>query len=150
MLTVRDFSEADFDELVALWHESNRVSYPYVRANQKHTLADALHYFRHNILADCHVWIAESSAHQYVGLLALSGSWVRQLAVFRPFQRQGVGSALLQKAREHSPKELRLYTFQRNMPARAFYEQHGFSAVALGVSPQPEGEPDMEFCWHGA
>jgi len=150
MLTVRDFSEPDFDELVALWHETNLLSYPYVRAHQEHTLADALHFFRSNILAECHVWVAESSSHQYLGLLALSGPWIRQLAVFRPFQRQGVGTALLQKAREHSPGQLRLYTFQRNIAARAFYERHGFSAVAFGVSPAPEAEPDIEFWWQAA
>jgi hypothetical protein len=85
--TVRDFSEPDFDELVAVWHETNLLSYPYVRAHQEHTLADALRFFRSNVLAECHVWVAESSLHQYLGLLALSGSWIRQLAVFRSFQR---------------------------------------------------------------
>lgn len=150
MLTVRDFCEADFDELVALWHETNRVSYPYVRAEQEHTLADAARYFRYNILADCHVWVAESPRRRYRGLLALSSSWIRQLTVFRPFQRRGVGTALLQQARMHSPRQLRLYTFQRNMAARAFYERHGFKVVALGVSPAPESEPDVELWWQSA
>jgi ribosomal protein S18 acetylase RimI-like enzyme len=150
MFTVRDFSEPDFDELVSLWHETNRLSYPYVRAHQEHTRADALHFFRSSVLVECRVWVAESALHRHLGLVALSGSWIRQLAVFGPFQRQGVGTALLQKAREHSPRQLRLYTFQRNIAARAFYERHGFSAVALGVSPAPEAEPDIEFCWQAA
>jgi GNAT superfamily N-acetyltransferase len=150
MVTVRDFAESDFDELVALWHETNLLSYRYVRAHQEHTLADALQFFRCNILPECRVWVAESPTPQYLGLLALSGPWIRQLAVFRPFQRQGVGTALLQKAREHAPGQLRLYTFQRNTAARAFYEHHGFSAVAFGVSPAPEAEPDVEFLWQGA
>ncbi len=150
MLTVRDFFEADFDELVALWHETNRASYPYVQLQQEHTLVDARRYFRDNILADCRVWIAESSGHQYLGLLALDSSWIRQLTVFRAFQRQGIGTALLQQARRHSPGQLRVYTFQRNMAARAFYEQHGFKAVALGMSPAPEREPDVELWWQGA
>jgi GNAT superfamily N-acetyltransferase len=150
MFTVRDFAEPDFDGLVALWHETNLLSYPYVRAHQEHTLADASHFFRSNVLAECRVWVAESPSHQYSGLVALSGSWIKQLAVFRPFQRQGVGSALLQKAREHSPGQLHLYTFQRNMAARAFYEHHGFSIVRFGVSPVPEAEPDIEFRWQAA
>jgi GNAT superfamily N-acetyltransferase len=107
-------------------------------------------FFRSNVLAECRVWVAESPSHQYSGLVALSGSWIRQLAVFPPFQRQGVGSALLQKAREHSPGQLHLYTFQRNMAARAFYEHHGFSIVRLGVSPAPEAEPAIEFRWQAA
>jgi ribosomal protein S18 acetylase RimI-like enzyme len=42
---------------------------------------------------------------------------------------------------------LRLFTFQRNDKARAFYQKHGFRVVALGVSPAPELEPDVEYRW---
>jgi ribosomal protein S18 acetylase RimI-like enzyme len=143
---IRDFVESDFDEVVAGWHLTNRVSYWYVREHQQHTLDDARRFFRDNVLRECRVWVAERAC-QPIGLLALHDSWIRQLAVFPSFQRQGVGTALLQKAREHSPGELRLYTFQRNNAARAFYERHGFSVVALGVSPEPESEPDVEYCW---
>src|SRR4051812_38105902 len=111
MFCVRDFAESDFDPLVVLWHQTNQRSYPYVPAHQEHTLADASHFFRSNVLAECRVWVAESSSNLYLGLLALSGPWIRQLSVFPPFQRQGVGSALLQKARDHSPGQLRLHTF---------------------------------------
>jgi len=146
MTVIRDFAETDFDEIVSRWHETNRVSYPYVREHQKHTLADARRFFRNVVLTECRVWVAER-ARQPAGLIAMQDSWIRQLAVFPSFQRQGVGTALLGKAREHSPHLLRLYTFQRNNAARAFYERHGFSVVALGVSPQPESEPDVEYCW---
>jgi ribosomal protein S18 acetylase RimI-like enzyme len=85
-----------------------------------------------------------------MGMLALCESWIRQLTVFPSFQRQGVGTALLQKAREYSPVQLRLFTFQRNNAARAFYERNGFSVVAFGVSPAPESEPDVEYRWQAA
>ena len=58
--------------------------------------------------------------------------------------------ALLRKAREYSPGQLRLYTFQRNNAARAFYERHGFLVTAFGVSPAPESEPDVEYRWQAA
>jgi ribosomal protein S18 acetylase RimI-like enzyme len=149
MTVIRDFAGSDFDELVARWHETNRVSYPYVRVHQEHTLDDARRFFRDAVLRECRVWVAER-APQAVGMLALHDSWIRQLAVFPSFQRQGVGTALLGKAREHSPQLLRLYTFQRNNAGRAFYEYHGFSVVALGTSPAPESEPDVEYRWHAA
>ena len=63
------------------------------------------------------------------------------------FSKRGVGTALLQKAREHSPGQLRLFTFRRNNAARVFYERNGFSVVAFGVSPAPESEPDVEYRW---
>ena len=63
---------------------------------------------------------------------------------FPEAQRSGIGSVLLRAAHALSPAELRLYTFQRNAPARAFYAKHGFAEIAFGVSPAPESEPDVE------
>ena len=71
----------------------------------------------------------------------------KKLAVFPEAQHQGIGTLLLRSAREASPDELRLFTFQRNAAARAFYAKLGFSPVAFGISPAPECEPDVELRW---
>ena len=145
-LTVRAYVDRDFGDLVARWHETNLVSYPYVEANRRHTLEDAKAFFATKIVPSCALWVAER-AKTLVGLIAIEAPWIRQLTVFPSHQRCGVGTALLRKARECCPAELRLYTFQRNDKARAFYEKHGFEIVALGVSPAPELEPDIEYRW---
>jgi ribosomal protein S18 acetylase RimI-like enzyme len=147
MIRIRDLLDSDFDSVVAGWHRTNLASYPYVQAHQEHSLEDARRFFRGTVLAECRVWIAEWAGVP-VGVLALCEPWIRQLAVFPSFQRQGIGTALLAAARRHSPAELRLYTFQGNNAARAFYERHGFTAVAFGLSPAPESEPDVEYHWH--
>ena len=144
--SIRAYEDRDFDDLVARWHETNRVSYPYVEENLRHTLDDARAFFRAKILTACTVWVAER-AQDVVGLIAIEAPWIRQFSVFPEHQRRGVGTALLRKARDCSPAELRLFTFQRNDKARAFYEKHGFRAVAFGVSPAPELEPDVEYRW---
>ena len=143
-VSVRAYIDSDFDVLVDRWHETNRVSYRYVEEHQKHTLAAARDFFRNHVLPACRVLVATRS-ERLLGLLALEKPWIRQFAVFPEYQRRGVGTALLRRARECSPAELRLFTFQRNAPARAFYEQHGFAAVAFGLSPAPELEPDVEY-----
>ena len=143
---IRTFVEDDFDELVARWHETNLVSYRYNAVQQTHTLADARNFFRTKVLPTCDVLVA-THADRLVGVLVLEAPWIRQFAVFPECQRQGIGSALLRRAHELSPRELRLFTFQRNDKARAFYEKHGFTAVAFGVSPAPELEPDVEYRW---
>ena len=143
---VRPYVDCDFDDLVGQWHDTNLASYRYVEEHQRHTLDDARCFFRNHVLPVCQVWVADDSG-RLLGLLALEVPWIRQLAVFPQFQRRGVGAALLRKAQECSPVELRLYTFQRNERARAFYAKHGFSAVAFGVSPAPELEPDVEYRW---
>jgi GNAT superfamily N-acetyltransferase len=146
MLVVRRFAETDFSDLVRRWHETNLVSYPYSAVHQGHTLQEATAHFRNRVLADCEVWVAERDG-SLAAVLALEAPWIRHLAVFPGHQRSGIGTVLLGKARECSPRTLRLYTFQRNEPARAFYERHGFVAVAFGVSPPPESEPDVEYRW---
>jgi len=145
-LAIRDFVEADFDDLVAQWHVTNLASYWYNVVQQRHTLADARAFFRDKLLPACEVWVATRSG-VLVGMLAFDLPWIRHLTIFAEHQRQGVGTALLGKARERSPAEVRLCTFQRNAPARAFYERHGFVAVAFGISPAPEREPDVEYRW---
>jgi GNAT superfamily N-acetyltransferase len=145
-LEIRDFVEADFDQLVARWHETNVASYRYNEVQQRHTLAGARKFFRNELLPTCDVWVATRSG-VLLGMLAFDLPWIRHLAIFAEHQRQGVGTALLEKAREHSPAEIRLFTFRRNAPARAFYEKHGFVAVAFGISPAPELEPDVEYRW---
>jgi GNAT superfamily N-acetyltransferase len=146
MTVIRHFVATDFDDLVGRWHETNLVSYPYVAEHQRHTLEDARGFFRARVVPECAIWVAEDR-RGLLGLIALDTPWIRHLAVFPGYQRSGIGSALMAKAREHSPAELRAYTFRRNLPARSFYERHGFVAVAFGVSPAPESEPDVEYRW---
>jgi GNAT superfamily N-acetyltransferase len=143
---VRPYADRDFVVLVARWHETNLVSYRYVEEHQRHKLTEAQTFFRNQVLPHCRVWVAERSG-QLCGMLALETPWIRQFAVFPEAQRQGIGTLLLDQAREVSPNELRLFTFQRNDVARAFYAKHGFVSSAFGISPAPESEPDVELRW---
>jgi len=145
-LTIRAFVDDDFDEVVARWHETNLASYRYNDVQQSHTLADARNFFRTKVLSACDVLVA-TRADRLLGMLAMEAPWIRHFAVFPEYQRQGFGSALLRRAQERSPRELRLFTFQRNDKGRAFYQKHGFTAIAFGVSPAPELEPDVEYRW---
>jgi len=146
---IRGYEPGDLDRVVAGWHATNRASYPYVAEIQRHTLADDRRFFAGHVVPTCEIWIA-AVAEAPVGMIALDGCWIRHLAVFEGHRRRGIATALLAIVRARSPSELRLFTFQRNTPARRFYEHHGFVAVAFGVSPAPELEPDIEYQWRRA
>ena len=145
-VVVRDFRPDDADEVVARWHETNVRAYTYVALHQRHTLDDARRFFADVVLPTCAVLVAEREGRR-AAMLAQDGCWIRQLAVFDGHRRCGVGRALVAAARKRSPVELRLFTFQRNAAARAFYEADGFIAVRFGTSPAPENEPDVEYAW---
>ncbi|MBA3262355.1 MAG: GNAT family N-acetyltransferase [Thermoleophilaceae bacterium] len=73
---------------------------------------------------------------------------VEHLYVRPDAQRAGIGSALLDAAKSRRPTGLRLWVFQRNRGARAFYGRHGFAEVRLteGVNNE-EREPDVLLAW---
>jgi len=146
---IRGYSPADVDRVVAGWHATNRASYGYVAEIQRHTLADDRLFFIEHVVPACEIRIA-TLAEAPVGMVALEGCWIRHLAVFEGHRRRGIGTALLEAARARSPSELRLFTFRRNTGARRFYEHHRFVAVAFGISPAPELEPDVEYAWRRA
>jgi putative acetyltransferase len=145
---VRSYKPDDLEAVVALWRASKQDAFPYVEAQQRYTLEEDAAYFRHVVAVENEVWIAEVDG-RLAGLLAIRGDFIDQIYVAVDRKRSGVGSALLQKARSLSPVGLRLFTFQRNAPARAFYEKHGFVAVRFGINPPPENEPDVEYRWTG-
>ncbi|RQS31092.1 N-acetyltransferase [Burkholderia sp. Bp8992] len=75
-------------------------------------------------------------------------TWLEQLYVCPEFKRQGIGTALLESVKSQANGKLQLYTFQMNRDAAAFYEQHGFVAIAYSDgSRNEEGCPDVLYCW---
>jgi len=145
-MNIRPYRSTDLAQAVAMWRASKQAAFPYVAAQQLYTLQNDTDYFRDVVAQECEVWLATDQEH-ILGLLALRDDLIDQLFVAIDAQRQGVGGALLVKARERSPDQLRAYSFQKNSSARAFYEKHGFRIVRSGISPPPENEPDYEYMW---
>jgi GNAT superfamily N-acetyltransferase len=79
-----------------------------------------------------------------MGYMATEPGWIEQLYLRQEVWRQGIGSALMARAKAENPSGLRLYCFQVNARGRAFYERHGFVAEAMGDgSKNEEGAPDI-------
>lgn len=91
-LAIRAYVDSDFAALTELWHETNRSAYPYIAAQQEHTLDEARAYFRSSVLANDRVWVASLNG-TLVGLIAASSTHITQLAVAIGYQRRGIGSA---------------------------------------------------------
>jgi ribosomal protein S18 acetylase RimI-like enzyme len=106
-------------------------------------------------IADRHdeVWLAEEEK-RLLGFLAIRRShtngWetLEKLYVEPGEQGRGVGSALLEKAKELRPDGLHLWVFQKNTGAIRFYERHGFRLVKLtDGGGNMEREPDALYAW---
>ena len=101
-----------------------------------------------SVLQRGQTWVARARG-DIVGFLVLVGDDdVDQLYLAPGWYRRGIGSMLLERAKAASAGRLRLYTFQSNLGARAFYQRHGFRPIRFGDgSLNEEKEPDILYQW---
>ena len=111
-----------------------------------HTPQEDSWFFRERVFKTCELWGAFDDTG-LTGLIAFREDWIDQLYVLPDVQRRGVGSALLQRAKDTFAR-LHLWTFQRNQPARRFYKSHGFVLVReTDGADNEEREPDALYLW---
>jgi len=92
-------------------------------------------------------WVAEIGG-RIVAVLVLGVDMVDQFYVAPDEQRRGVGGAMLAHAKLLRPAGLRLWAFQRNTPARRFYEARGFIAKQFtDGATNMEREADVLYQW---
>lgn len=139
----------DLEDAVGVWERSRWDAQPWLEARMNYSHQDNLQHFRNVVARENEVWLALENG-SVVGLVAVGNGKIDQLYVEPGCQRKGVGTALLNKAKELAPSGLTLFTHQRNQRARDFYENRGFQPVELGISPAPESEPDVKYLWDPA
>ena len=101
----------------------------------------------HQMVPERETWVAEDSG-QIVAVLVLDGDEVDQFYVAPGDQRRGVGDAMLAHAKRLRPAGLRLFAFQRNAPARRYYEARGFVAKNFtDGATNMEREADVMYEW---
>ena len=145
-MEIRAYQSVDEALIAAIWHRAGLDEYSYLPRFLALTPAAARQVFAEVIVPEAQlrvVWDADKP----LGFIALKGSYIDRLYVDPDAQRQGCGARLLAWAREQSSRGLELHTHQQNTRARAFYEKHGFRAIAFGISPAPESVPDVEYHW---
>jgi GNAT superfamily N-acetyltransferase len=92
-------------------------------------------------------WVAGDGG-RIVAVMVLGVDMVDQLYVAPGEQRRGIGDAMLAHAKHLRPAGLRLWAFQRNAPARHFYEARGFIAIQFtDGATNMEREADVLYRW---
>jgi ribosomal protein S18 acetylase RimI-like enzyme len=137
-----DFDACHLGPLVAMWRASFESAVGVIAPNPVESWRQ---YFVDQVLPSHDVRIAMFE-NELVGFVASSSESIAQLYVRIGNQRRGVGTQLLDWAKERSGGSLWLYTFARNLGARAFYERRGFVPIAHGVEPLSQLE-DVKYQW---
>lgn len=131
---IRLFRPDDLDETVRLWYRTWHHTFLGLRHPQ--TFDQWKSRFRDEISVTEQVWVAEVDG-RIVGFLAMKQAegYLDQLFVDPEWQRRGIGTALMTKAKALSPGGLALHALERNAEARAFWENHGFRPGRTGLNP---------------
>lgn len=111
-----------------------------------HTPAEDRWFYRERVFPTCRVW-GRFNDDELTGIIAFSDGWIEQLYVLPAAHGRGIGTELLDVAKGACDR-LELWTFQRNTPARRFYEARGFTLVEqTDGARNEEREPDARYVW---
>jgi ribosomal protein S18 acetylase RimI-like enzyme len=142
---VRRARPADADAVADVHLAATREAMPYLP--ELHTDSETRDWVRDVVLDRDDVHVADADG-RVVGFVALAGSLLEHLYVEPDAQGRGIGSALLDLAKELSPDGFDLWVFQRNAKARGFYERRGLRLVELtDGAGNEEREPDARYAW---
>ena len=145
MITIRRAQAQDAEALAVLFTHTRNTCMAYLP--KLHTPDEDRAWMRNVVLPHCAVWIAEIDGRS-VGFVAVEGSLLEHLYVHPDAQGRGVGTTLLNKAKELLPSGFHLWVFQRNAQARRFYERHELTLVRLtNGANNEERTPDAEYAW---
>jgi putative acetyltransferase len=126
VMEVDTATRGDADTVAAIFRAARRAAMPWLP--RLHSDADDRRYFAEHVIGACDVLVMRCEGRP-VAFLALRNDMVEHLYVRPDAQPAGIGSALLEVAKGRRPSGLRLWVFQRNHAARAFYARHGFAEV---------------------
>ena len=144
MEVVRRAKPADAAAVAEIHLAAFRATYAFPPA---HPDDDVRAWVAEHLLAETETWVAELDG-VVVAYCSLGEGWVEHLYVAPGHTGSGIGSRLIELAKERQPSGLQLWTFQVNSGARRFYERHGFRPVELtDGAGNEERQPDVRYAW---
>jgi len=145
MQTIRPYTTSDIEAVVKLWWETWHQTFPEIKHPQSYSAWKAR--FQDDLAIRGNIWVAGVETC-IVGFMVVmeEEKELSQLFVDLHYQNQGIGKALLEKAKAICPQGLRLTTLQSNTKACLFYEKHGFKPGKLSKN-KINGQPNIEYRW---
>ena len=143
-LIIRQLELADMDAAARVHRAAFDHALPWLTG--LHTSDEDRWFYRERVFRECQVHGA-FEAGALTAIIAFRSGWIDQLYVLPEVQGRGVGSELLEVAKR-AFDGLQLWTFQRNLKARRFYEARGFALVErTDGARNEEKEPDARYLW---
>jgi GNAT superfamily N-acetyltransferase len=145
--TLRKALNDDALKVAEVYIRTRRAAIPFIPP-YVHTDDDVRDWISSIVIPIQDTWVAETEDREIVAMMSLENGWIDQLYVAPEWNGQGIGSSMIQLAKERYPNGLQLWTFESNIGARRFYERHGFlEAERTGGRDNEEHAPDIRYLW---
>ena len=128
---IRRYKDKDLSQLLDSWYSASQVAHPFL---DERFLAQERREIAETYLPNSETWVYELDG-RVVGFISLVGNEVGGIFVDARIQRQGIGRALMDKARGMRDY-LELDVFENNRIGRNFYKKYGFVQIAESVHDQ--------------
>lgn len=131
---IREYQPADLDSIMTIWLQGNEQAHDFIPAE----------FFRANyelvksIMPASEIYVQDLDGVK--GFIGLMDNYIAGLFVATQYRHQGIGQALLQKAKQQY-NELFINVYKQNESAITFYLSQGFVVISEGINEetnQPE------------
>ena len=123
-MKIRQYKQSDLQAVLDSWEVATRLAHAFMKDDfiaQERKNVEELY------LPNTDTWVAEIDG-EVSGFIALMGNEVGAIFLKPDFHGQGIGKALMDKARElHG--DLEVEVFKVNKIGRAFYDRYGFELL---------------------
>jgi ribosomal protein S18 acetylase RimI-like enzyme len=140
---IRRGTPADIEAIAELYERSfaTLAFLPVLHTIEEHRLWFA------KVLERDELWVYEEDG-AIVGFMMLGDEILEYIFLEPRVFRRGIGTALLDLAKQRRPGGFTLWTFQQNERARVFYERHGLEEIQLTDGEgNEEKTPDVQYAW---
>ena len=131
-ITFVNFRKEQRLELIKLWRKSFAHAMGIKEDTREEVVNEHLAYL-HTYNPEIIRVAVEKNENKVVGFMAKEGNIIKDLFIHVEYQRRGLGSSFIQKAKEEE-EFLTLSTFQLNKGAQKFYEFHDFVIAGRGFA----------------
>lgn len=138
---VREFQIADLERVAEIWLEANVQAHDFIPRQYWEGQLEMVRTLLPQ--AELYVWRDGDGAVQ--GFIGLGGEHIEGIFVWPAAQSQGVGRALLDRAKEAHGR-LTLNVYRKNDRAAAFYLREGFRVQSESVD-ENTGERECRMVW---
>lgn len=128
---IRRYRENDQSEVIRIWYKESLESHSFIPAR---FWTEHLESLKKKYLPEADTFVAEIEG-QVVGFISLMGNYIGALFVDAPYQKQGIGRALLEFVLSLKGSMF-VDVYKENTNARDFYLKYGFEQRREKIQPE--------------